>query len=78
MNSMTADMMRQEISRLEKSIQIENRNLIQELKIEIDNGMLIIYGKAASYYGKQIVQETIMKNSDILIRANRIKVHERD
>jgi hypothetical protein len=66
------------LSAMEVSICEQNPALIRKLKIEIENGMIVLYGQASSYYGKQIAQESVIRKCPLSICANRMIVTEPD
>ena len=74
MKTLPPEMLSETISKLELMIQDQNRGQICELKIEIENGMLILTGKSTSYYGKQIAQEAAKCRGEFQVGENRIVV----
>lgn len=50
------------------------RSLVSELEIDVIDGGLVLYGRAYSYYGKQLAQEELRARYRARVRANCIQV----
>jgi hypothetical protein len=63
-----------EVARLEASLRLRLRGYVCDFRISIQDGSLVLYGRARTYYGKQLAQHGVMQQSRLPIRANHIEV----
>jgi hypothetical protein len=79
MESQTIDQLIQcdekdELSQLEADIQGRLRHYVRDFRMTVREGGLFLYGRARTYYGKQLAQHRVMERSQLPIRANNIDV----
>jgi hypothetical protein len=65
---------RDELAQLEADLQSHLRHYIRDFRVVIQDGGLVLYGHTRTYYGKQLVQHSVMKWGRLPIRANNINV----
>jgi hypothetical protein len=58
-------------------VQNRHRDCLRELQIEAVEGEVILYGRAITFYGKQIAFHEVSHRSRLPVIANRIQVQER-
>jgi hypothetical protein len=58
------------------AVRSRHRGLVKELWIETEGDHVVLYGRAFSYYGKQMAQEEVIRRSHLSVRANRMHVIE--
>ena len=63
---------------LEVLVRTRLRGRVQELRIELVDGMIVLYGRTESYYGKQVAQELVKSNTHVPIRENCLVVDRAD
>lgn len=63
-----------EVIQLEADIRDRLRHFVRDFRVTVQDGALILYGQAQTYYGKQLVQHRVMKWGLLPIRANKIDV----
>jgi hypothetical protein len=61
------------------AIEVRNRHrdYLRELQIEVVKGGVILYGRAITFYGKQIAFHEVSHRSRLPVIANRIQVQVR-
>jgi hypothetical protein len=64
------------IPQLESAILERHRGRLRELSLHVEDGQLVLHGRATSYYGKQLAQEEVKRLTDVGIRANCIVVDQ--
>lgn len=65
---------RDEIERLEGHVHRRMGGQLRDFQLQVERSGLILQGRAATYYAKQLAQHAIMEASDLPILANRIEV----
>jgi hypothetical protein len=63
-----------ELKRLEAQLRTRLRSYVCDFQMIVQDGGLVLYGRARSYYGKQLAQHGVMEKSRLPIRANNISV----
>jgi hypothetical protein len=63
-----------EVARLEALIQDHSGRRVRDLRIAIQDGGLVLWGQARTYYAKQLAQHAAMAVAKLPIRANQIQV----
>jgi hypothetical protein len=63
-----------EVAQVEADIQGRLRHYIRDFRMIVQDGGLVLYGQSRTYYGKQLVQHSVMQRSRVAIRANNINV----
>lgn len=63
-----------ELAQLEADIQECLRHYVRDFRLIVREGGLVLYGQSRTYYGKQLVQHSVMQRSRLAIRANNINV----
>jgi hypothetical protein len=59
---------------LEATLQRELRGRVRDLRLQVEQGGLILLGCCASYHSKQLAQHALLGLTDCPIVANRIEV----
>jgi hypothetical protein len=56
--------------------QVERRlfGRVRDLQLRVREGGLVLHGRAATYYAKQLAQHAVMQATELPIRANEIQV----
>jgi hypothetical protein len=62
------------LSELEKAVLLRLGARVRDFRLAIENGKLVLRGRARTYYVKQLVQHAVMETSKLLIQANHIEV----
>jgi hypothetical protein len=65
---------REEIDRLEAAKKRELRGSIFNLRIDLQENGLVLFGKARSYYAKQLAQSYVMDSAGLDLASNQIIV----
>lgn len=65
---------RDELAQLEVDIQAHLRHYVRDFRMAVRDGGLVLYGHTQTYYGKQLVQQGVMKRCRLPIRTNNIDV----
>ena len=65
------------LHRLATEVRNRHRDCLRELQIEIAEGGIVLYGRAITFYGKQIAFHEVRRLSSLTVVANRIQVQER-
>ena len=65
---------RAEIDRLEGHVHRRLRGRVRGFRIQVQGNGLILQGRAATFYVKQLAQHAIMQASELPILANEIEV----
>jgi hypothetical protein len=65
------------LHQLATEVQNRHRNCLRELRIEVVEGGVVLYGRAITFYGKQIAFHEVRRCSHLAVIANRIQVQER-
>jgi hypothetical protein len=60
-------------SHLASDIRQRHRSLLHDLRIEVVAGGVVLHGRAATFYGKQVAQHEVMRHA-VTVLANRIVV----
>jgi hypothetical protein len=63
-----------ESARLEAQLRVHLRGYVCDFRVIVQDGGLILYGRARTYYGKQLAQHGVMQQSERPILANKIAV----
>lgn len=63
-----------DLVRLEAEMQGCLLDYVSDFRMSVRDGGFWLYGRATTFYGKQLAQQGVMKRSQIPIRANRIDV----
>jgi hypothetical protein len=56
------------------AIRSKYRGLVKELWIQPEGDSVVLYGRAYSYYGKQMAQEEVIRSGRLAVVANRMSV----
>jgi hypothetical protein len=62
------------IQPLVKSIRDRYRSWVKDLHVEVVGDQVVLYGRAYSYYGKQMIQEEVIRQGRLSGLSNRIEV----
>jgi hypothetical protein len=62
------------IQPLVKSIRDRYRSWVKDLHVEVVGDQVVLYGRAYSYYGKQMIQEEVIRQGRLSSLSNRIEV----
>lgn len=62
------------MTHLEEQVECQFSGRIHEFHLCVRDGGLVLSGRAATYYAKQLVQHLVMQATDLPIRANDILV----
>ncbi|HEY2787784.1 MAG TPA: hypothetical protein VGJ05_22700 [Fimbriiglobus sp.] len=62
------------VQEIARSVRDRFRGMVQELRIEPEGESVVLYGRAYSYYGKQMAQEAVIRSGRFSVRANRMDV----
>jgi hypothetical protein len=65
---------RNQLPRLEAQLRIGLRDYVFDFRMTVRDGGLVLYGRARSFYAKQLAQQAVMQRSRLAIRANNINV----
>jgi hypothetical protein len=63
-----------ELALLEAQLRIRLRSYVCDFRMIVQDGGWILYGRARTYYGKQLAQHGVMQRSRLPILANQILV----
>jgi hypothetical protein len=63
-----------ELARVETQLRIHLHGYVHDFRVIVENAGLILYGRARTYYGKQLAQQSVMQRSRLPILANKIEV----
>lgn len=63
-----------DVAWLEAQIQGRLRDYVRDFRMVVRDGGLFLYGRARTYYAKQLVQHGVMGLCRLPIRANEIQV----
>ncbi len=63
-----------ELALLETQLRIRLRSYVYDFRMTVQDGGLVLHGRARTYYGKQLAQHGVMAQSRLPIRANYIEV----
>jgi hypothetical protein len=64
-----------ELGQLEAHVQSRLSGRIRDIKLEVQEGGLVIRGHTSTYYVKQMAQHAVMEATDLPIVANEIEVY---
>jgi hypothetical protein len=73
MNS-ASDMLLEMVAQLELHAQNQLNGRVRDLRLVVRENTLILYGRAHTYYAKQLAQHAVMRGTRLPIRANEIEV----
>jgi hypothetical protein len=62
------------LERLAADIRTEHRCHIRELRIEVAAGGVVLAGRAATFYGKQLALAEVIRRCGLPVAANRVEV----
>lgn len=62
-------------NRLEQVLRCRLGSSVLDLRVELKDGGLVLYGRARTFYAKQLAQQEVMKQTDQPIVANEIEVN---
>ena len=65
------------VSELASAVRERHRDVVRELRVEVIEGGVILYGFAYSFYGKQVAQHEVLHRTNLVLLANRITVASR-
>lgn len=75
MSTAVLDSLRQSLAeKIELAVQERTGGRIRELQIRVCAGEIVISGRAASYYTKQLVTHAVMEACDDLLVSNEVEV----
>jgi hypothetical protein len=63
-----------DVARLEAQLRVHLRDYVCDFRVIVQEGGLILYGRARTYYGKQLAQHGVMERSLLPILGNKIDV----
>jgi hypothetical protein len=64
----------EEVGRLEAAMKRELRGTVFELHLDLQEDGLVLFGKARSYYAKQLAQSYLIDGAGLDLAYNRITV----